>query len=314
MVFSGREGEDMLDVSIRQLEAFVATAEYCSFTKAAEDLHLAQSTVSMHIRTLEEVLGACLIERGARKRVILTEEGKKVYSVAKDILGRLEALEAHGPEGAEEPLRIGTSTVPAQYLLPKLLTGFLKKHPEAKYILRRGDSEHILECLRRGEVRIGLVGYRNGDKSLIFHEIARDHLVLITENSKAFRAMQAEGKAGQDLIHLPMIAREESSGTQHAADAFLRKLGVEAPRIVARMDNPETVKRSVEEGMGVAIISDLAVSAEVKAEKLLIFPFTPEPEARKLYLVYPRDALLTAAELRFIQHVKTQTSVVLLSE
>ena len=304
----------MLDISIRQLEVFVATAEYCSFTKAAEDLHLTQSTVSMHIRTLEEVLGACLIERGARKKVILTEEGKRVYSMAKDVLSRVDALQERRTDGGEELLRIGTSTVPAQYLLPKLLSGFLKKHSQVKYILRRGDSEHILECVLKGEVRIGLTGYRNGDKSLIFQEIARDHLVLITENSEGYRAMQAAGKTGNDLLGLPMIAREESSGTQHAADAFLQKLGVMEPNIVARMDNPESIKMSVAEGMGVSLISDLAVSAEVRAGKLLAFPFSPTTEERKLYVVWPRDALLTSTELRFVQYVKAQTNAILLSE
>ena len=304
----------MLDISIRQLEVFVATAEYCSFTKAAEDLHLTQSTVSMHIRTLEEVLGACLIERGARKKVILTEEGKRVYSMAKDILSRVDALQERRTDGGEELLRIGTSTVPAQYLLPKLLSGFLKKHSKVKYILRRGDSEHILECVQKGEVRIGLTGYRNGDRSLIFQEIARDHLVLITENSEGYRAMQAAGKTGNDLLGLPMIAREESSGTQHAADAFLQKLGVMEPNIVARMDNPESIKMSVAEGMGVSLISDLAVSAEVRAGKLLAFPFSPTTEERKRYVVWPRDALLTSTELRFVQYVKAQTSAILLSE
>ena len=304
----------MLDISIRQLEVFVATAEYCSFTKAAEDLHLTQSTVSMHIRTLEEVLGACLIERGARKKVILTEEGKRVYSMAKDILNRMDALQERQTAGAEDPLRIGTSTVPAQYLLPKLLSGFLKKYPGVKYILRRGDSEQVLTCLKKGEVSIGLTGYKNGDRSLVFQEIARDHLVLITENSETFRALQAEGKRGQDLLHLPMIAREESSGTQHAADAFLQRLGIREPNIVARMDNPETIKMSVAEGMGVSIVSDLAVSAEVKAGKLLAFPFQSQGEGRKLYVVWQKDALLTSTELKFIQHVKTQTSAILLSE
>ncbi len=304
----------MLDISIRQLEVFVATAEYCSFTRAAEDLHLTQSTVSMHIRTLEEVLGACLIERGARKKVILTEEGKRVYSMAKDILSRVDALQERRTDGGEELLRIGTSTVPAQYLLPKLLSGFLKKHSRVKYILRRGDSEHILECIQKGEVRIGLTGYRNGDRSLIFQEIARDHLVLITENSEAYRAMQAAGNTGKDLLDRPMIAREESSGTQHAADAFLQKLGVTKPNIVARMDNPESIKMSVAEGIGVSLISDLAVSAEVKAGKLLAFPFSPQAEERKLYVVWPRDALLTSTELRFVQYVKAQTSAILLSE
>ena len=304
----------MLDISIRQLEVFVATAEYCSFTKAAEDLHLTQSTVSMHIRTLEEVLNTCLIERGARKKVILTEEGKRVYSMAKDILSRMEALQERRSEGAEEPLRIGTSTVPAQYLLPKLLSGFIKRHPHARYILRRGDSEHILDCLQKGEVRIGLVGYKNSDRSLIFQEIARDHLVLITENSEAYRALQAAGKTGRDLLDRPMIAREESSGTQHAADTFLQRLGVQAPNIIARMDNPESIKMSVAEGIGVSIISDLAVSAERRAGKLLVFPLEPQAEARKFYIVWPRDALLTAMELKFIQHVKAQTSAILLSE
>ena len=304
----------MLDISIRQLEVFVATAEYCSFTKAAEDLHLTQSTVSMHIHTLEEMLNTCLIERGARKKVILTEEGKRVYSMAKDILSRMEALQEGRTDGREEPLRIGTSTVPAQYLLPKLLSGYLKKHPQAKYILRRGDSEQVLECLQRGEVRIGFTGYKNGDRSLIFQEIARDHLVLITENSETYRTMQAEGKTGQDLLDLPMIAREESSGTQHAADAFLQRFGMREPTVVARMDNPESIKISVAEGMGVSIISDLAVSAEVRAGKLLVFPFAPESEERKLYVVWPRNALLSSSELRFIQYVKAQTSAILLSE
>ncbi len=304
----------MLDISIRQLEVFVATAEYCSFTKAAEDLHLTQSTVSMHIRTLEEMLGACLIERGARKKIILTEEGKRVYSIARDILYRMEALQERRSEGQEEPLRIGTSTVPAQYLLPKLLSGFLKKHPSARYILRRGDSEHVLNCLQKGEVRIGLTGYKNGDRSLIFQEIARDHLVLITENSDGFQSLYREGKHGQDLLHLPMIAREESSGTQHAADAFLQRLGVKEPHIVARMDNPESIKMSVEEGIGVSLISDLAVSAEVRQGKLLAFSFTPQPEERKLYIVWRKDALLSSTELRFIQYVKARTSDILLSE
>lgn len=304
----------MLDISIRQLEVFVATAEYCSFTRAAEDLHLSQSTVSMHIRTLEDLLNASLIQRGARKKVILTEEGKRVYSMAKDILSRAEALQEGQRAAEEEPLRIGTSTVPAQYLLPKLLSGFLKKHSGARYILRRGDSEQVLDCLKKEEVRIGFTGYRDGDRSLIFQEIARDHLVLITENSQAFRALQAEGKTGHDLLELPLIAREESSGTQHAADAFLQRLGVQDVHIVARMDNPESIKTSVAEGMGVSIISDLAVSSEVRAGKLLAFPLAPQAEERKLYIVWPRDGRLSSTEMRFIQYVKSQTSAILLSE
>ena len=106
----------MLGISLRQLEAFTAAAEYGSFTRAAEQLHLTQSTVSMHIQSLERALGAQLILRGARKRFALTEEGKRVYAAAKDILNRCEALQTLQETAAGEALRIGTSTVPAQSL------------------------------------------------------------------------------------------------------------------------------------------------------------------------------------------------------
>ena len=97
-------------------------------------------------------------------------------------------------------------------------------------------------------------------------------------------------------------------------DDFLQKLGVKKLNIVARMDNPESIKVSVAEGIGASIISDLAASAEVKAGKLLAFPFMPQSEERKLYIVWPKEALLTSAELKFIQYVKSQTSAILLSE
>ena len=104
----------MLDISIRQLESFAATAEYSSFTRAAQELHLTQSTVSMHIQSLEDILGTQLIVRGARKRFSLTEDGKRVYAAAKDILSRCEALQQMRQGLESEALSIGTSTVPAQ--------------------------------------------------------------------------------------------------------------------------------------------------------------------------------------------------------
>lgn len=78
----------MLNINLKQLEAFVATAEYSSFTKAAEELFLTQSTVSSHVSALETTLGVRLIQRSARQRVALTKEGEVVYREARDILDR----------------------------------------------------------------------------------------------------------------------------------------------------------------------------------------------------------------------------------
>ena len=83
----------MLKINLKQLEAFVATAEFSSFTKAAEVMYLTQSTVSSHISALEESLGMRLIQRSARQRVSLTKEGELVYREARDILERCQALQ-----------------------------------------------------------------------------------------------------------------------------------------------------------------------------------------------------------------------------
>ena len=83
----------MLKINLKQLEAFVATAEFSSFTKAAEELFLTQSTVSSHINALEGTLGIRLIQRSARQRVSLTKEGELVYREAREILDRCQTLQ-----------------------------------------------------------------------------------------------------------------------------------------------------------------------------------------------------------------------------
>lgn len=97
----------MLEINLKQLEAFVTTAEYCSFTQAASALYLTQSTVSAHINSLEQILGARLIQRGARQPVMLTERGRQVYEEAKEILDRCRRLQGAGAQTGDRQLRVG---------------------------------------------------------------------------------------------------------------------------------------------------------------------------------------------------------------
>lgn len=298
----------MLDISIRQLESFAATAEYSSFTRAAQELHLTQSTVSMHIQSLEDILGTQLIVRGARKRFSLTEDGKRVYAAAKDILSRCEALQQMRQGLESEALSIGTSTVPAQHLLPSLMSAFMKKHPDVRYILRRGDSGQVHTLLERNEVRLGFVGEAADNRRFNYYPIARDNLVLITENSPRFQKLREQGVPGLELLSEPIIEREESSGTQHAVDNYLRSKGVSLGNLhlVARMDNPEAIKQSVSQGLGVAILSNLAVGEEVRSRRLLAFELDEEGAYRHIYIAWRKDMSLTPLEQRFLSFIKNE--------
>ena len=137
----------MLNINLKQLEAFVATAEYSSFTKAAEELFLTQSTVSSHISTLEKTLGIRLIQRSARQRVALTEEGERVYRDAKDILERCQALQDLKNHGQQNQLVIGASSVPGQCLMPEIMGDYLSLHPDCRYVQLQGTVLTPRVCL-----------------------------------------------------------------------------------------------------------------------------------------------------------------------
>lgn len=297
----------MINVNLKQLEAFVFAVEFNSFTRAAEELYLTQSTVSAHIGRLEQALGVLLFDREAKKKICLTEDGKNVYLCAKDILNRCDDLKKLS-DTKQGQLLIGASTVPAQVLLPPIMSDFLKKHDSCRYFLKRGDSEKIHELLQCGEVRIGFVGVALDAKAYQYHALLEDELVLVTAANSYYRALWAEMAQGRELLSEPMVLREESSGTFRVMQSYLKRINYPYDRlnVVAKSDNPEAIKNMVSAGVGVSVLSALAVQAEVVAGKLLSFPMDRVGVYRKIYLAYRRDRQLSHIEKEFISFSRAE--------
>lgn len=302
----------MLEINLKQLEAFVTTAEYASFTKAAEALYLTQSTVSAHINAMEEALGVRLIQRGSRRRVQLTVEGRQAYDLAKEILSRCYTLQNLGRTIEQCQLAVGASSVPSQYLVPELMTGFLAQNPDSRYVLQRGDSERIHALMKQARVRIGFVGAAQNRAEYNYHVVTGDRLVLITPNTDNYRRLKRAGTTGRELLHEPMILREESSGTRKAMEAYLSRCGI-SPRsldLVAQIDNTEAIKSSVSRGMGVSVVSELTVREELESGKLLSFDLDSGGVYRNIYLTWRKDIVLTAVEQKFVEYVKSRSEKV----
>ena len=278
----------MLEINLKQLEAFVTTAEYSSFTKAAEALYLTQSTVSAHINSMEQILGVRLIQRGSRRRVQLTTEGRQAYDMAKEILNRCQTLQNLGNVIEQCQLTVGASSVPSQYLVPELMSGFLSKNPDSRYMLQRGDSEKIHRLLKQGDVRIGFVGAAQNRDQYHYHVVAGDRLVLITANTERYRKLKKSGTTGRQLLHEPIILREVSSGTRKAMEAYLNRLGipVRSLNLVAQIDNTEAIKSTVSRGIGVSVVSELTVREELESGKLLSFDLDSGGLFRSIYLCW----------------------------
>lgn len=299
----------MLEINLKQLEAFVTTAEYSSFTKAAESLYLTQSTVSAHINSMEQALRVRLIQRGSRRRVQLTTEGRQAYDMAKEILNRCQALQNLGNIIEQCQLTVGASSVPSQYLVPELMSGFLSENPDSRYMLQRGDSEKIHRLLKQGDIRIGFVGAAQDRENYNYHVVAGDRLVMITANNDKYRKLKNSGTSGRLLLREPIILREVSSGTRKAMEAYMNRLGipVRSLNLVAQIDNTEAIKSTVSRGIGVSVVSELTVREELESGKLLSFDLDSGGLFRSIYLTWRKDIALTSVEKKFVDYVLSQS-------
>lgn len=298
----------MLEINLKQLEAFVATAEYRSFTKAAEALYLTQSTVSSHISTLERILGIRLIQRGARQRVALTEEGERVYRESRNILNQCQALQDLGDQSMENQLALGASSVPGQCLIPEIMAAFLTRHPECRYLQLLGDSAQIHRLLEQEKCRLGFVSTAANRHAFHYHAVAEDRLVVITPNQEPYRELKARGTSGRELLDRPMILREESSDTRQALEACLNRYSIlkASLNIIAQIDNPDVIRSSVSHGLGVSVISWLSVREDVAAGKLLAFDLDSDSAFQKIYLCWRKDTVLTNLEHKFVRFIQEQ--------
>ena len=129
----------MSNINLKQLEVFAAVVEYGSFTEAANQLYMAQSTVSSHIHALEEILQTSLFHRGTKKNGTLTDDGKRVYQLARDVLEKCRALETGLVEEKRSELRIGASTAPSCQLVPSFVAAFSRRRSDCCVSLRHGE-------------------------------------------------------------------------------------------------------------------------------------------------------------------------------
>lgn len=294
-------------MNLKQLEAFVYVAEKKSFSKAAKELFLTQPTISAHISSLEKELNVRLFVRNT-KEVNLSTEGRKLYERAKKMVELEKEIEEtfFHEEDEKTCITISASTIPAQYLLPKILAKFSDKYPEEQFKIKESDSAQVVEQVVNRQTDIGFTGTMLDRKHCIYMPFYEDELIVITPNQEKFRNLQKDDNHADWIQREPMIMREEGSGTRKEAEKQLKRKGVsvETLNIVASIENQETIKRSVENGMGISIISKLAAKREIENGKLLGFPLTEGESVRNIYMVYNKDIRLSHITEKFIKMVK----------
>lgn len=293
-------------MNLNQLETFVAVVEHGSFTRAADALFLAQSTVSNHIQLLEKSLGKTLFVRDTKKNITLTPDGHRIYQFAKDILAQCSVLEESISDDSKCQLYIGASTVPSETILPGLIHDFVELHSECRFVVKSGDSGQIQRMLLDGEIAIGFLGASDNRQDLLYERIAEDRFVMITPRTPHFVELHQRGLYGRNLLNEPIIFRENGSGTQKVIDNYLSSIDVKQQNlnIVAYVSNSGTQKELVALGTGVAVISELLARDLLISGKALHFEMDKSPLSRNIYMAKCRKGILSPIAMEFEEFVR----------
>lgn len=302
--------ENDLPIDFRHLETFCRAAGLKSFSKAAEDLFLTQPTVSGHILTLEKSLSVRLFDRTGRE-VHLTKAGEIFYRFALTILhSRKELINALSEfsQGIRGDLSLGASTIPGEYLLPKLMGDFKKERPHVAISLRIADTREIIQYVLERIVEFGLIGAKVNHPSLHYEKYTEDEIIVVGPSDHPLgRKKKVEL---HDLLEEPWIIREEGSGTQMAVEKALRAKGKSLKQfhVAMEMGSTSSLKEGVKAGLGLAFISKRAAEEELNRRLLLKIQVEGmESILRPIYMVSYRGRAISpigAAFLRFLRRGK----------
>lgn len=296
-------------MEFKQLEAFVAVVDYGSFSEAARRLYLTQPTISAHIRSLEDELHMKLIIRTTKKTTV-TAKGYQLYDSAVRMLDIRNNLLENFTGAHKHMIDLAASTIPSSYLLPELLAAFGKAHPDVYFHSVQSDSAESISRVLDGTVDLALVGQNTRDESCVFLPFCYDELVLATPVTDRYLSLYShlpdEPVSFRDFAKDPIIIREKGSGTKKKMDLFLEKNGIIPGNlnVVARMNDLESIKKSIVNGLGISILSSRSVTDLQKTKQILVFPLGEPTHKRSFYIVYSKNRILKPHVKQFIQFVR----------
>ena len=291
-------------MDFKQIEAFVNVVRYKSFSKAADATFFTQPTISTHIRNLEKELGVKLLDRKSRI-VEMTPQGSKFYKYAVEMINaRAQAFDALNDtsENIGGILEIQTSSIPSVTFLPDLLSGFRITHPGIQYYVSVSDTQTVIDNITERIGEIGFIGDKISSPSIECTKVAVDKSVLIAPvNYDITSTIKLS-----DVIQYPFIWRETGSATRRAFEQAALRAGFEKEEfeVAALVDDMDTIIRSVEAGLGVAIISEkIASSLGSRVNAADIEGFN---EDRVFYMISLKSASFSPAAEAFNEYVKSQ--------
>jgi len=278
----------------RLLKVFITVVEQKNLTRAAEILYITQSAVSQNIKLLEEQYNTTLINR-KNKNMTLTKAGEILYNQGKIITDQYSLTERmieDLQEGVSGPLNIGSGFTYGEYLLPKIMSTFIKSYPDIIPKITIKNSARIAKQVKQRDLDIGIIEKEIYDSQLITIPFAKDNMVVIVPAD--FPKKNGEQISLDELEDKTWIIRERGSGTRVVGDNMFIRTKL-SPTKVLEFGSTQLIKEIVKNGIGISYISEVSVKEEIKHGTIKALTIKEYKDSRTFYYVTNRSQTSTKA-------------------
>lgn len=286
------------NATLRQLQVFECIARLNSFSRAAEELHLTQPTVSMQVKKLTDLLETPLFEQIGRK-VYLTNAGQVLYDASNNILNQLSIAEQKinhikGFSGGSVKLSVIST---AQYFVPKVIHKFTEQYPDVTVIMRVGNKESLLERIQQNKDDFYLLGQPPEDLNVDSFQLAINPLAFVasSQNPLVKKKLNIE-----DLTNEPFLMRETGSGIRSHIEKVFEEFHFQ-PHIKMVLGGNEAIRLGLLQNLGITVASVPTLMNEINDGDISILNVKGFPINRHWYLAYPKGKVLSIAAEQLIE-------------
>ncbi len=286
---------------IETLKTFCDLVETGSFSKAATLNFISQSAVSQQIKSLEQRFDLPIIERGQRNKVALTEAGKLLYTEFKEIVERFAALENRlraKSEVVSGTIRVATVYSIGLHELPPHVKALMKAYPQVRVHVEYSRADKVYEACLNNTIDFGIVALPLKMSNLTVIPMRNDKLVVVC-NPEHDLARRRKKISIRQLAGADFVAFERDIPTRKTIDQILKQHKV-AVNYAMEFDNIETIKRSVEVGVGLSILPETAVASEVRSGLLVALEFSEGTFTRAIGIIHRKGKVFSVAAREFI--------------
>jgi len=291
-------------VSLRQMQIFESVVRLGGYTRAAEELHLTQPTISMQVKKLSEAIGYPLLEK-VGNGLHTTAIGDEVYASAQNILSNMVSLgeSTAALEGVVKgPLRIAVITT-AKYFMPHLLVAFITQHPEVKPILKVTNRSRVLERLKSNEDDLLIMGQVPADLDVEAHPFIDNELVVVANPNHPLAKQKSISL--KQLGKERFLVRESGSGTRLAVERLFAEQGLEIQPYM-ELGSSEAIKQAVMAGLGISVLSRHNLRLELAGKHIAILDVKGFPLFYRWYAVHLKGKKLSLASRTFLDFLLQQ--------